>query len=58
MILMVDLIEKKYVKIACCPTENMVADYSAKPTQGSLFAFQGNVILGLNEKNLECTRSA
>ena len=46
----VDRIEKKDFKIVCFPTENMVSDYSDKPTKGSLFACQLNLILGLNKK--------
>ena len=30
--------KKKDFKLVCCPTENRIADYSTKPTQGSLFA--------------------
>ena len=33
-----------------CPTEKMITDYSTKPTQGSLFACQRNLILGIDEK--------
>ena len=33
-----------------CPSEKMVADYSTKPTQGSLFVCQRNLILGMDEK--------
>ena len=46
----VDNMEKKDAKMMCCPTENMVDDYSAKPTQGILFAPQRNLILGTNEE--------
>ena len=48
-----DEIEKKDAKIVCCPTEKMVADYSAKPTQGSLFAYQRNLILGINKEEFD-----
>ena len=43
----VDKIEKKEVKIMCCPTEEMVADYSSKPPQGSLFRHHRNKIQGV-----------
>ena len=33
----VDRIEKKDFKLACCPNENMIVDYSTKPTKVSLF---------------------
>ena len=46
---MADKMEKKDARMVCCPTEKMVADYSAKPTQGSLFVCQRNLILGLKE---------
>ena len=42
----VDKLEKKDVRMVCCPTDEMVTDYSTKPTQGTLFVFQRNLILG------------
>ena len=47
----VDSIEKKDVKLACCPSENMTSDHNTKPTKGSLFVCQRNFILGLDEKD-------
>ena len=47
----VDKLDKKEVKIMHCPTENMIADYSSKPTQGSLFEFQRNAILGVRKED-------
>ena len=47
---MVDKIGQKDVKMICCPTEKMIADCSTKPTQGSLFVCQRNLILGVKEK--------
>ena len=46
----VDKIEQKDVRMAHFPTEKIIADYSTKPTQGSLFVCQRNMILGLDEK--------
>ena len=46
----VNKIEKKAVKVSCCPTDKMIADYSSKPTQSSLFVYQRNVIQGVDEK--------
>ena len=36
--------------MVCCPTEKIIADQSAKPTQGSLFVHQRNLILGVDAK--------
>ena len=47
----VDKLNKKEVKIVCCPTDKMIADYSSKPTQGALFIFQRNTILGVKEED-------
>ena len=44
-----DKIEQKEVKMIYCPTEKMIADYSTKPTQGSLFVCQRNTTLGIDE---------
>ena len=47
--------EKKEVKIECCPTDHMTTDYSTKPTQGYLFLCQRNVILGEKKEDFsEC----
>ena len=36
----VDKITKKEARVACCPTDKTIADYSTKPTPGNLFVFQ------------------
>ena len=53
----VDKIEKKEVKIACCPTEDMVADYSNKPTQGRFFVKQRNTIQGIEINDFDMYKS-
>ena len=45
----VDKMEKKDVKMVYYPTEKMIANYSTKPTQGSLFVYQRNTIMGAKE---------
>ena len=49
---MVHKIDKKEVKVAYFPTEKMIADCSSKPTQGSLFVYQRNMIQGVDEKDI------
>ena len=44
-----DQIEKKQVAVQYCPTDNMIADYMTKPTQGSKFAKFRNDIMNLRE---------
>ena len=44
-------IDKMKVKITCYPTENIIANYSSKPNQGSLYDFQRNAILGIRKKD-------
>jgi len=44
---------KSEVKIVYCPTEKMIADYSSKPTQGSLFIYQRNTILSIKEEDFD-----
>ena len=44
-----DKIDKKEVKIIYCPTDKMIARYSSKLTQRSLFEFQRNTILGIKK---------
>ena len=46
----VDKMEKKEVKVACFPIDDMIADYSTKSTQGCLFLFQRNTILGVKKE--------
>ena len=48
----VEKIEKKELKVACCPTDKMIADYRSKPTRGSLLVYQRNVIQGVDEKHV------
>ena len=48
----VDKIEKKEVKIMCCPTGDMVACFSVKPLQGRILATHRNVIQGVSENYL------
>ena len=53
----VDKIEKKEAKVVHYPTDKTIADYSSKPTQGSLFYYQINVIQGVDEKDVpSCKR--
>ena len=42
--------EKKELKIIYCPTEKMITDYSTKPTQGTLFEYQCDTILGIKKE--------
>ena len=43
----VDKLEKKEVKIVHCPSDKMVADFSSKPLQGSLFRHHRNAMRGI-----------
>ena len=47
----VDKINKKEERVVHCPTDKMIADYSTKPTQGSIFVFQLNKIQGINDQD-------
>ena len=47
----VDKIDKKEVKVECCPIEKMIADCNSKPTQSSLFIYQRNVVKRIDEKD-------
>ena len=49
----VDRIDKKEVKMACCPTEEMVADYSSKPLQGKLFVAHRNTMMGMSTEEFQ-----
>ena len=49
--------EKKDVRMVYCPTEEMVADYSTKPTQGSLFVYQRDLILGIKKEEFGIYKS-
>ena len=48
-----DKIKKGEVKVALCPTHDMLADFFTKPLQGALFACMCNKIL-----NLPCSTSS
>ena len=49
----VDKVANKELRIIYCPTEKMIADYSTKPTQGALFVYQRNTILGIKDEEFE-----
>ena len=53
----VDKIERKEGKIKCCPTEEMVADYSNKPTQGGFFVKKRNTIQEVEINDFEMCKS-
>jgi hypothetical protein len=42
-----DQVKKGYVKIAYCPTENMLGDFFTKPLQGSVFKNMRRLILNM-----------
>jgi len=42
-----DQVKKGYVKIAYCPTENMLGDFFTKPLQGSVFKNMRKLILNM-----------
>ena len=41
-----DRIQKGEVHLMYCPTEHMVADFFSKPTQGALFKYFRNIVMG------------
>lgn len=43
----VDKVEKREVRIAYCPTEKIVADFSTKSLQGKVFVLHCDTILGI-----------
>ena len=45
------------MKIVCCPTEEIVADYSSKPTHGGLFIKKHNTIQGVEPNDFEMHKS-
>ena len=45
----VDKLDKKEVKIIHCPTDTMVADFSSKPLQGSIFRHHINAMKGITD---------
>ena len=49
----VDKMEKKDARMVYCPTEEMIADYSTKPTQGSLFVYQRDLILDIKKDEFD-----
>lgn len=40
-----------------CPTEQMLADLSSKPTQGSSFKKQRDLVMGLKEKDFKLCKA-
>jgi len=42
-----DQVKKVYVKIAYCPTENVLGDFFTKPLQGSVFKNMCKIILNM-----------
>ena len=42
-----DQVKKGYVKIAYCPTENMLGDFFTKPLQGNVFKNMRKLILNM-----------
>ena len=38
--------DNKELRIECCPAEKMSVDFFTKPTQGKLFKWQQNMIVG------------
>ena len=49
----VDKIENKEVRVACCPTEETVADFSSKPLQGKIFVIHRNAMLGVSAEEFD-----
>ena len=43
-----DKVSKKEINIEYCPTEDMVSDFFTKPTQGSLFLKQRDIIMNID----------
>ena len=41
-----DQADNKELRIECCPAEKMSVDFFTKPTQGKLFKWQQNMIVG------------
>ena len=52
-----DKIEKKELNALHCPTEDMIAEYSTKPTQVGLFVNQGNMIRRVSPENTKMNKS-
>ena len=53
----VDEAEKKESKVANCPTEDVIAHYSTKPTQGGLFVLQRNMIQVITPKDFKMNKA-
>jgi hypothetical protein len=45
-----DRVENKELRIAYCPTEEMIADYLTKPLQGVLFRKMRDALLGIHHR--------
>ena len=50
---MVDKIEKKDARMVYYLTDQIVASYSTKPMQGSLFIYYGNLILRIDDNEFK-----
>jgi len=46
-----DRISQKQMRVACCPTKEMIADYFTKPLQGALFRRLRDAILNIPQKD-------
>ena len=51
-----DKIESKDARTTYCLTEKMLADLSTKPTQGTSYKQQRNVVMGLKEEDFEINK--
>lgn len=49
-----DQIKKGYVKVAFCPTQDMLVDFFTKPLQGALFVCMREKVLNLPASGTEC----
>ena len=45
--------KNKELKVICCPTGNLVADWISKPLQGSLLTKRRDAMLGVNEEDFD-----
>jgi len=41
-----DCIDKRYLTVECCPTDDMIGDYPSKPLQGRKFKKHKALIMG------------
>jgi len=46
-----DRINQKQMRVACCPTAEMIADYFTKPLQGALFRRLRDAVLNIPQKH-------